>query len=178
MVLAFLIVFSTIIAALLGIIVTTNRATITYRQDRALRFAADAALEVALVNVQHDFDLGDTETDEPCGQLPIGTTSTTTGLPDPEDVFTATSTLTITCRATDLAATSAERRDVTFEVWCGRSGGGPSERVTCDPGAADQRLLAEARIRYDHDPGYGNEPGEDPAEQARVPKIVSWVLHG
>lgn len=174
MVLAFLIVFSTVIAALLGIIITSNRAVATYRQDRAMRYAADGALEVAVVNVQGDMTLGDTGTDEPCATLPLdgSPSGTSSGMPDVEQVFTAGSELVVRCRLTDPATASGDRRDITFTVWCGRSGGGPGGRVTCNPGGGDERLVAEARVRYDLDPGHPVE-----AERARVPKIVSWVLH-
>jgi len=175
MVLAFLIVFSTVIAALLGVIITSNRTVATYRQDRGLRYAADAALEVAVASVQADFDLGDDPEPERCARLPIGGSveALDEGLPDVEGVFASGSALVVTCRLTDPATAASDRRDITFEVRCGLSGGGPSSRVTCDPDAAGdrQRLVAEARVRYDVD------PGQPEGEQARVPKIVSWVLH-
>src|SRR5690606_38770889 len=158
------------------LIVTSNRTVNTYRQDRALRYGADGALELAVVKAQTNHSLGDTADAEVCATLPLDgdlSDPVLSGMPDARGLFESGSALVVQCYQTPGSLSGSEYRDITFEVLCGLSGGGSGKLLRCDPAAPDEdrSVVGTARIRYDNDPGY------TPAgEQARVPKVISWEL--
>lgn len=171
---AFMLLIFTLLAALLAFAFTANRTVKSYRVDRALRYAADAALEIAVTKVKLDHTLGDTATAELCAVVPVDGDSAQS-LPNPGGIFAAGSQLEVSCYATPGGWVDESYRDISFVVRCGDGGGSPggAEPVTCSPGAGTGgEVLAEARVRYDYDPGYSPE-----SDRARVPKIVSWTLH-
>lgn len=167
--LTFMIVAFTIITALLGFAFTASRTVNTYRTDRALRYAADAALETAVVKVKLDQSLGDTAAEEQCAVLSVD--GTANALPNPRGLFKTGSGVRVTCQLTPNSP-GGSYRDVTFTARCKLTGHAP--QISCDPtpGLGNQVELGTARVRYEYDPGYSPE-----ADRARVPKVVSWQLN-
>ena len=174
----FLIVVSTLVSGALAYSSTASRSVIAYQRDRALHYAADGALEVAVQMGEDRAGIGVAGGPSCSMILPLGGAH---AVHDPGGVFSDTARLVVTCAAA--TATSGtldgagfqQTREVIFTVLCRLPDGSKiSERdLSCakDPADTQEFVLGRARVRYDVDPGWAV-----PATRARVPKVIEWEL--
>ncbi len=182
--LVFLVVVFTLITAVLAYARSTALTVTTYQRDRALRYAADAALETAVQMVKEKPDLGVSahpatpttpEIVPPaCGMVLLLAEH------DPGGIFAPNARLDVTCAFTPGQVSGGfdadggqALRDVTFTVECRLPSSSSITDLPLQCGSANPKIvhLAEARVRFDLDYGY-----VDPLTRARVPQIVTWEI--
>ncbi|HEX7135203.1 MAG TPA: hypothetical protein VF228_21700 [Iamia sp.] len=171
-----------ILTAVLSFAFAAARTTHLYDRDRALHFHADAALELAVVMVRNNYQLGEMSPTAPACLSKYAIAGTSSSPTDPKKLFVAGSSLNVECSVTpgvvnsglEDPGTGRQRpRDVTFTVICFWDSLTPTDKaLDCNDSNNDRMVLATARVRYEVDPGYSL-----PLQSARVPKIVSWQVY-
>jgi len=174
--LAFMIGILVTTTALLGFATTSSRALRTYRQERAIRYAADSALESGIALLSHDTTRASCPTSGPPTNGPCQnetTDSCNLQIPVAEDPNQHTlvpgSFLTLKCLANPNANNQTSKsgafdgdgsqnpRDVLFTVVCSPT---PPAAVPttpdsllykCGNGTDPDRIVARARVQYQID---------------------------
>ena len=199
--LAFLTVVLTVVLVLFFFARTTTRTLVVYRQERVIRYTADAAIQAGIEMVKSDRTLGTTPTDLCNLQVPIQQPVTPT--------VAAGSTVTVQCPASAGTQSGAiapdggpQARDVTFTVICSATAATSTTLAKCGPpgtGTVDQ-VVARARVRFDidyyyscptpvasgsppttaappnHTPPYANNPcTQQTVDRARIPRVQWWT---
>jgi len=177
-VMAFMGLITAMLAAMTAFALASEKSVKSYRKDRAVHYAADAALEAGVQYVKQYNQLGTSLMATPgslynsCSlQVPIVTTPTVTtayagagvGIP----TITSTSFLTVECAATYATQSGGNTggaqgvRDVTFSVICNYNNatkfdGAASDVTTLSScGSTGTRVvLAQARVQYQIDLNY------------------------
>jgi hypothetical protein len=167
------------VSLLFGYAQTSSRTVQSYRVDRSLRYAADGALEAAVVMVQGDPTLATNTSTKACRlKFDIGESASSTRIG-----FKAASFLWVACAATpntasgnvDPADQGQLARDVTFTVRCGPRSittVAPKGLLDCTSSSATSSTVAQARVRFEVD----NSSGVPLNARAIVPKVLSWKL--
>lgn len=190
--LVFLIVVGLLAAAVLGMAFTGVRSTEAFRQERALRYNAESAINTAILMVARQPTLAVVDPSDPsdptpdpnpahadCGLRHNMRQDTADGT---QPTFYPDSTLQVICRPTPAntrppasdgrpgADGGQNTRDVTFYVYCYENTLANLDRIPCASfGGSTVRTLAEVRVRFE--PDYN---AADPTRRAVIPKIISW----
>lgn len=197
---AFVFVIVIIAWALTDLAYTGSSSLRAYRLERERRYAADGAMQAAVQMARLNTQLG-ISTSPPACSMTMPINEDTAGGATIQ-VFTAGSTLSVSCFATPGVTNSGDidpdeggqlTRDVSFTVSCNYNPPMPAHgTLTCGSGSSTL-LLGRARVRYDIDygivPTLPNCGPMDPnfplvnlcrasTVRAVVPKIVYWSLKG
>ncbi|HEX2577892.1 MAG TPA: hypothetical protein VHK88_16205 [Aquihabitans sp.] len=177
-VLAFMVMILVVVLALFGMAKTQTASTRNYRQERALRYAADGALDAAIQWVKVTPTLG-TASGSGCDMkydVAHDDAGGTVSAPMASGSF-----LEVSCTATPgttgsgaVANGEQAARDVTFTVYCSKNAApGPRDPLACknNAGISAPRVVGQARVRYDVDYGWPTK-----SEWARVPKILTFTV--
>jgi hypothetical protein len=188
--LAFTTVIMSITVAVLAFARAGTNSVHAYQVERNRRYAADGALQSAVLYAAKDSALGVTGSTKTC-EMAFNIREAL--LHKGESAVATPGVLVVTCEATPTSLTGGatsglgdpqEARDVTFTVKCKGttpSAGDAHSRLTCQSGSVYSKTLATARVRFEPDytmtkvPGApGTTSANDRSKRAIIPKIISW----
>jgi len=182
LILLFVFILLTTLLALLNMAEANSDSIHAYRADRAIHFAADAALEEEIQDLVFNPTyngvsgcgpgLSDIPLDPPNGALHVGG-------------VTSSSTLKVTCAATagvtippggiDPSDGGQALRDLTLTVTCltsGLSDAAHPHEYQCGSGTLRNDYIATARVQF-----YPDYTAVDRTKRSVIPKVVAWTIY-
>lgn len=167
--LVFMIVVGMLATVLLSMAFVGARSTHSYRQQRALRYNAESAVNLTIGRLADDPLLG-TPASPDCGGVTF--VMVQNAALEAEASFVDGSSLQIECEPTPTSAIpqSEEARDVTITVVCAEKET-DSRLIRCGGAGTTTRTRTLGVVRVRFEP---NLTVSTPGERAVVPKVVSW----